>query len=146
MECIVGLGAFQPEGGIGRVGQKSLYVFIRMHFYSILPQVGFHFSIHLGRLDEEVGFFWFYEQVADDHRIAMYVRSAEVECPGYLVQGGEQQGIGAGFLHPLADEAQFLFATFSRVCQGMDECFSLRQGRPVRPNPLKGPGDVLQAD
>ena len=143
---VVGLGVFQPKGGVGCLGKEGLNLFVRVYVYAVGSQVGFQFGICLGWLDEEAGFLFLYQQVTDHHRIAMDVVAPDVERPSYLVQSGEQQGFGSGFLHALADVGQFLVAASAGIFHGMDKGFPFRQGRPVRPNLAERAGNALQTD
>ena len=46
----------------------------------------------------------------------MYVRAAQVQRPGYFVEGGQNQPVGLSPGHGLADECEFF--GYATACEG----------------------------
>ena len=55
---------------------------------AVLVQIIADFRRELLWFDEVMRVFQGYQQIAHDDRIAVYVASTEVECPGYFVKSG----------------------------------------------------------
>ena len=93
MGLFVGFSKVGQDGAIVRGLQMVEEVFVRKSLYAIAGQIVQQFPVCLFRVDKQRGMLPGDQQVGDDHRIARDVVAADVECPGNLVEGGEQQGI-----------------------------------------------------
>lgn len=140
---IICFGRIQQDALRLYVVEELLYLPIIMYRYSGFCQMVSEFFRDFPRFDEEAGVMFSDYQVAHHYRIAMYVVATDVQCPGYFVQRGNQQGFGIRLLHFQPDRIQFLPTSLSGIFQVMNKGGTFRHVRPVRPYRAHRVGDIL---
>ena len=119
---------------IFHVDGKSLNISIVVQRHSCFLQMCLDFWCHLLRTDKEVGLCLADVEIADHHRVAMHISATQVQCPGYLVEGRDKEGVNPLLIQSIPDFCQFCSDILSSVCGGIDQCWGRRQGRAICPD------------
>ena len=78
-------------------------------------EIYLNFGRQFPLVDKQRGFVLLYEQVADKDRVAVYVRSAQVECPCYLVKCGDEHAVCMSVAYSFPDTGQLRLYAFSCI-------------------------------
>ena len=120
-------------------GEGKVHLFIvadgnlvRLQF----TEAGQRLFVQIGRFilpDKPIRLFHGYQEVRDYQRIIVYVRSADVQQPGYLVQGGEHYSVHLLQDHPLPEPVNLGFPGLSHQVFPQGDDGGNGNGGPVLP-------------
>ena len=137
-DCFVRASRVEAERGVWIVAQVFLQVVVVLRVDAFLREVGFHFSRELLCADVEDAFLGGDEEIADEDGVAVHIVAAQVECPGDVVQRGEQDAVSPAGEELFADGSQFLVTGNAGIFKRMDAHRCAGQGRAVVPQSRDG--------
>ncbi|MNQ76515.1 hypothetical protein D3C85_913580 [compost metagenome] len=104
------------------------------HFDTVRGQGGAQGVVNLAGGHEERGVVQADQRMADEYRVVVHVRAAQIEEPGDVVQRGDEMHVGAVRAHGLADLGQLVGAGDTGFGRHMFVDAGAGQARPVRPD------------
>ena len=97
---------------MAQVGHHRL-IPVNRHPYAI--KIVGNLGCQLLRIDEKRSVVVSYEQICHKDRVAMHIRATHVECPCYVVEGADEQGVNSFGGHLLPYPGDFAFCRLTCI-------------------------------
>ena len=95
--------------------QCRRHVFVGQHLYFVCMEIHPNFCSQFSLVDKQCGFILMYEQITDKDGVAVYVLSAEIERPCYLVECSDEHTVSMVAAYRFSNTGQFRLYAFPCV-------------------------------